>query len=48
MLRVVKYISTNDIKEIDDEIIRLPEYIEVFDLRNEDGLTLLHMACFKD
>ena len=48
MLRMVKYISTNDIKEIDDEIIRLREYIEVFDLRNEDGLTLLHMACFKD
>ena len=30
------------------ELFKLPESIEIFDLRNEDGLTLLHMSAFKD
>jgi len=45
---MVKYITNNEIKEIEEELQLLPEDIEIFDLRNEDGLTLLHMACFKD
>ena len=45
---MVKYITNNDLTEIDEEINKLPGEIEVYDLRNEDGLTLLHMACFKD
>jgi ankyrin repeat protein len=36
------------VKEIEEELKKLPEFIEIFELRNEDGLTLLHMACFKD
>ena len=45
---MVKHITNNEISEIEEEIKQLPTDIEVFDLRNEDGLTLLHMACFKD
>ena len=48
VLRMVKFITNNEVKEIEEEIKSLPEFIEIFDLRNDDGLTLLHMACFKD
>jgi|TARA_B110001450_G_scaffold232937_1_gene235837 ankyrin repeat protein len=45
---MVKHITNNEISEIEEEIKLLPADIEIFDLRNDDGLTLLHMACFKD
>ena len=45
---MIKNITNNELNEIEEELKNLPEYIDIFDLRNEDGLTLLHMACFKD
>jgi len=45
---MIKNITNNELNEIEEELKNLPEHIDIFDLRNEDGLTLLHMACFKD
>lgn len=46
--RLIVYITNNDAQEIEKELENLPDCIEIFDLRNEDGLTLLHMSAFKD
>lgn len=46
--RWVKHIKNNEAKEIEIELNALPEAIGVDDLKNNDGLTLLHMACFKN
>ena len=46
--RCVQYITENNSNEIEIELNALPETIGVDDLKNSDGLTLLHMACFKN
>ena len=44
----VKYITNNDLQNIELTLTNLPEELEMMDLKNNDGLTLLHMAAFKN
>jgi hypothetical protein len=44
----VKYISNNESQNLENELDSLPENIGIDDLKNSDGLTLLHMATFKN
>jgi len=44
----VKYITNNEVKSIENELNALPDNIGIDDLKNNDGLTLLHMATFKN
>jgi hypothetical protein len=44
----VKYITNNESQNLENELDALPENIGIDDLKNNDGLTLLHMATFKN
>jgi ankyrin repeat protein len=44
----VKYITNNESHSLETELDGLPENIGIDDLKNSDGLTLLHMATFKN
>ena len=46
--RCVKYITNNEAKNLENELEALPETIGIDELKNNDGLTLLHMATFKN
>lgn len=46
--RCVKYISNNEQQNLANELDALPDNIGIDDLKNSDGLTLLHMATFKN